>query len=156
MPRIICPFITFGAWKSDPPVTISPYSSAKDPVNILGMNADNILRGFIKPAFYEDLKDSYLIDVRMPDAYKNETIEGAFNLPINEIRRKIDEVPKDKKVILFCNTGYTSYCASRILIQNGFNNVYSLMGGIELYKEILSYLKEIRLDLIPKEFVKEV
>ncbi len=133
-----------------------PYSSAKDPVNILGMNADNILRGFIKPAFYEDLKDSYLIDVRMPEAYKNETIEGASNLPINEIRRRIDEVPKDKKVILFCNTGYTSYCASRILIQNGFNNVYSLMGGIELYKEILSYLKEIRLDLIPKEFVKEV
>ena len=114
-----------------------PYSSAKDPVNTLGMNADNILRGFVKPAFYEDLEYSYLIDVRMPLAFRMETIEGAVNLPISEIRERLNEVPKNKRVILFCNTGYTSYCASRILLQNGFKNVYSLMGGIELYKELI-------------------
>ncbi len=113
-----------------------PYSSAKDSVNILGMNADNILKGFIKPAYFEDLETSYLIDVRMPEAFKTQTIPGAVNLPINEIRNRLDEIPKDKKVVLFCNTGYTSYCAVRILEQKGFNNVYSFMGGIELYKEL--------------------
>lgn len=113
-----------------------PYSSAKDPVNILGMNADNILRGFVKPAYHEDLQDSYLIDVRAPIAYQTKTIENAVNLPIYELRTRLNEVPTDKKVILFCNTGYTSYNAARILSQKGFNNVYSFMGGIELYKEL--------------------
>lgn len=114
-----------------------PYNSAKDAgVNILGMSADNILKGRVKPAFFEDLEGSYLIDVRANIAYKTKTIEGAVNIPIDELRSRTDEIPKDKKVILFCNTGYTSYCASRILIQKGFNNVYSLMGGIALYKEI--------------------
>lgn len=113
-----------------------PYSSAKDPVNILGMNADNILRGFIKPAYFEDLEDAYLIDVRPEISFKLNTIPGAVNIPISEIRQRVDEIPTDKKVVLFCNTGYTSYCASRILIQKGFNNVYSFMGGLEFYKEL--------------------
>lgn len=115
-----------------------PYNSAKDAgVNILAMSADNILKGFVKPAYFEDLNDSYLIDVRPSSAYKTKTIAGSVNIPINEIRSRIDEVPKDKKVVLFCNTGYTSYNASRILIQKGFNNVYSFMGGITLYNEII-------------------
>lgn len=117
-----------------------PYSSAKDPVNILGMNADNILRGFVKPAYMEDLSDALLIDVRVPVSYKTNTINGAINIPIDEIRKRTDEIPKDKKVVLFCNTGYTSYCASRILIQKGYNNVYSLCGGFELYKELTKIL----------------
>ena len=115
-----------------------PYNSAKDSgVNVLGMNADNILKGFVKPAYFEDLENSYLIDVRANIAYKTKTIEGAVNIPINEIRSRLNEIPTDRKVILFCNTGYTSYNASRILIQKGFNNVYSLMGGITLYKELV-------------------
>ena len=115
-----------------------PYNSAKDGgVNIIGMNADNILRGFVKPAFFEDLENSCLIDVRMPAAYKTKTIDGAINIPISEIRNRTNEIPKDKKVILFCNTGYTSYNAARILMQNGFNNIYSLMGGIVFYGEIV-------------------
>ena len=114
-----------------------PYNSAKDSgVNVLGMSADNILKGLVKPAYFEDLEGSYLIDVRANIAYKTKTIEGAINIPISEIRSRLNEIPADKKVILFCNTGYTSYNASRILIQKGFNNVYSLMGGITLYKEI--------------------
>ena len=114
-----------------------PYSSAKDPVNILGMNADNILRGFIKPAYYEDLDGAYLIDVRQKEIFEVSTIKGAINIPVYEIRNRLDEIPKDRKVVLFCNTGYTSYVASRILSQKGFNNVYSLCGGITLYKELI-------------------
>lgn len=114
-----------------------PYSSAKDPVNILGMSADNILKGLVKPAYFEDLKDAYVIDVRPNMIYKMGTIKGAINIPIAEIRERLNEIPRDKKVILSCNTGYTSYCASRILAQKGFNNVYSFMGGYELYKELV-------------------
>ena len=113
-----------------------PFSSAKDPVNILGMCADNILRGFIKPAFYDDLKDSYVIDVRPANIFAIKSVEGSVNIPVDELRNRINEVPKDKKVILICNTGYTSYVASRILSQNGYDNVYSFMGGMKLYKEI--------------------
>lgn len=113
-----------------------PYSSAKDPINILGMCADNVLRGFVKPAFYEDLKDSYVIDVRPAKIFAVKSVEGSINIPLNELRNRINEVPKDKKVILICNTGYTSYVASRILSQNGYDNIYSFMGGIKLYKEI--------------------
>lgn len=113
-----------------------PYSSAKDPVNILGMSADNVLRGFVKPAYYEDLENSYVIDVRIPDSFNAKSIQGAVNIPLAQLRNRIDEIPQDKKVILVCDSGYTSYLASRILIQKGFNNVYSLMAGMKLYKEI--------------------
>ena len=113
-----------------------PYSSAKDPVNILGMCADNILKGFFKPAFFEDVEGSYLIDVRAKEVFETKTIQGAVNIPISEVRGRLDEIPKDRKVILFCNTGHTSYIAARILEQAGFNNVYSLTGGIVLYQEI--------------------
>ena len=118
-----------------------PYSSAKDPINILGMNADNILRGFLKPAFYEDIKESYLIDVRPKEAFESSTIKGAVNIPISEIRTRLKEFPRDKKIVLFCNTGHTSYIAARILDQYGFNNVYSLMGGIILYKTIIKNIE---------------
>lgn len=127
-----------------------PYNSAKDAgVNVLGMNAGNILKGLVKPAYFEDLEDSYLIDVRANIAYKTKTISGAVNIPIDEIRSKTDEIPKDKKVILFCNTGYTSYNASRILMQKGFNNVYSFVGGITLYKEIVKNREEKFTEKVP-------
>ena len=113
-----------------------PYSSAKDPVNILGMHADNILKGFVKPAYFEDINDALLVDVRSQEEFENETIDGAIHIFTPELRTKYTELPKDKKIILFCNTGFQSYVASRILLQKGFNNVYSLTAGIELYKEL--------------------
>lgn len=113
-----------------------PYSSAKDPVNILGMCADNVLRGFVKPAYYEDIEGSFVVDVRIPASYNTKTIDGAVNIPLAQLRDRTSEIPTDKKVILVCDSGYTSYLASRILIQKGFNNVYSLMAGMKLYKEI--------------------
>ena len=114
-----------------------PYSSAKDPVNILGMHADNILKGFVKPAYFEDINDALLVDVRSQAEYENETIKGAIHIFTPDLRTRYTELPKDKKVILVCNTGFQSYVASRILLQRGFNNVYSLTAGIELYKELV-------------------
>lgn len=114
-----------------------PYSSAKDPVNILGMAADNILKGFVKPAYAEDLQnleEIYLVDVRTKAEFESKTIEGSINLSIEQIRENPDIIPQNKKVILFCNRGFQSYIASRILIQKGFDNVYSLSGGYAFYK----------------------
>jgi peroxiredoxin family protein/TusA-related sulfurtransferase/rhodanese-related sulfurtransferase len=127
-----------------------PYSSAKDPVNIIGMAADNILKGFVKPAFYEDLNDSYLIDVRSPMQFSTKTIEGAINIPAENLRDRLNEIPKDKKVVLFCNKGFTSYISSRILLQNGFDNVFSLSGGHLLYKEIIKNKEGFLMNNSPK------
>lgn len=114
-----------------------PYGSAKDGVNILGMHADNILKGLVKPAFMEDLKDSLLVDVREKPFFDAETIDGAINIPTSQMRERLNEIPKDKKIVLFCNTGFQSYVASRILLQKGYTEVFSLSGGIELFKEFI-------------------
>ena len=113
-----------------------PYSSAKDPVNLLGMSCQNILDGLFKPAFYEDLKDAYIIDVRPLSVYQISNIEGALSIPAAEIRERLNEIPFDKKVVLHCRRGYTSYVAARILSGYGYENVYSLCGGKLLYDEI--------------------
>lgn len=113
-----------------------PYSSAKDPVNILGMHGDNVLKGLVKPAFVEDIEGSLLIDVRSKAEFENETIDGAVNIFTPELRTRYSELPKNKKIVLFCNTGFQSYVASRILLQKGFENVYSLTAGITIYKEL--------------------
>ena len=113
-----------------------PYSSAKDPVNLLGMSSQNILDGLFKPAFYEDLKDAVIIDVRPSSAYQMSNIEGAISIPAAEIRKRLDEIPKDKKVVLHCRRGYTSYVAARILSGYGYSDIYSFCGGKLLYDEI--------------------
>lgn len=120
-----------------------PYSSAKDPVNLVGMAAENVLRGFMKPAFYEDLNEAYLIDVRSENEFKMKTIEGAINILPQQIRENPEIIPKDKKVILFCNKGFQSYVASRMLMQKGFDNVFSLSGGFAFYKEQVKGKQEI-------------
>ena len=114
-----------------------PYSSAKDPVNIAGMAAENILNNLIKPVFYEDLKEAYIIDVRPKMSFELKSIPNAVNIPAQELRTRINEIPKDRKVILYCAKGFTSYIASRIVTGCGFNNIYSLSGGIMLYEEIV-------------------
>ncbi len=114
-----------------------PYGSAKDAVNILGMHADNILKGLVKPAFIEDLQGSMLIDVREKPFFEAETINGAINIPTSQMRTRLNEIPKDRKIVLFCNTGFQSYVASRILLQKGYTDVFSLTGGIELFKELI-------------------
>ncbi len=125
-----------------------PYSSAKDPINILGMAANNYLNNISHLAFYEDLKESIVIDVRPKISYEMSRIEGAINIPAEEVRERLEEIPKDKNIILYCNKGFTSYIASRILFANGFNNVKSLSGGIMLYKEIIKNKQNI-LEKVP-------
>lgn len=120
-----------------------PFNSAKDLVNQIGFTAENIMRGFFKPITAEqvasrDLEKTILVDVRKPEEFKNETIDGAINIPLGVLRKKLDKLDKSKDIYLFCIMGMRGYIATRILKQNGFENVYNLSGGIALYKSIVA------------------
>lgn len=118
-----------------------PFGSAKDPVNIAGMVAENILSGKMNPIYVEDLhkqsNDTIIIDVRTELESSIGRIENSTSIPLESLRNKLEEIPKDKKIIVYCSKGLKSYFASRILMQNGFKNVHSLSGGYLLYKQIL-------------------
>lgn len=114
-----------------------PYSSAKDPVNMIGFVAANVLRGDMK-IFHYDEADSLdrskisLVDVRTPDEYLMGSIGGAVNIPLDDLRGRLNELPKEKPVYVFCQVGLRGYIASRILTQNGYD-AYNLSGGYKTY-----------------------
>jgi peroxiredoxin family protein/TusA-related sulfurtransferase/rhodanese-related sulfurtransferase len=95
------------------------------------------------------------MDVRPEISYKTNTIKGAINIPVAQLRTRLSEIPKDKNVIVFCVTGYTSYVASRILSQNGFNNVYSLVGGFEFYRELTRKVEPVNKSVTTQNIVEQ-
>ena len=106
-----------------------PYSSAKDPVNIAGFVAENILQNKMNP-FYWDQTDqldsnSVLIDVRTVKENQAGTIPNSMNIPLDELRNNLNRIPKDKTIYIFCEIGLRGYLAQRILTQSGFNTVYN-------------------------------
>ncbi len=115
-----------------------PYSSAKDPIAIAGYVADNILHERVKVVSWRKVKDAdldkiSLIDVRTPiECETGAVIPGSKNIPLDEIRDRLDEIPKDKPVYVYCKVGLRGYLASRILKQNGFD-VYNVSGGYLTY-----------------------
>lgn len=116
-----------------------PFSSAKDPVAIAGYVAEDILTGTVKPVYWRDLRDirlehEFLLDVRTPDEFSLGSLPGAINIPLDEIRDRIDEIPKDKPVYVFCAVGLRGYLAYRILVQHGYDKVCNLSGGLKIYK----------------------
>ncbi len=116
-----------------------PYSSAKDPVNMLGFTAANILNGDMKDFYCEDLAGLdldkvFLLDCRTPAEFAMGTIPGAVNIPLDELRNRLEELPKDKPVYEFCQVGLRGYIAYRILTQHGFE-VYNLSGGYKSYAQ---------------------
>ncbi len=117
-----------------------PYSSAKDPVNIAGFVASNILEGKVNIIHWDELlnldqKDIFILDVRLSDEIElSGTIEGSINIDLDSLRPRIKEIPTNKKIIIFCGVGLRGYLASRILMQNGYNQVYNLSGGYKTYE----------------------
>ena len=109
-----------------------PFSSANDPVNIAAFVASHEARGEIKvvePADI-DFEKSLLIDVRNPDEIeKLGKLPGALVIPLPQLRDRLDEIPKNRKVIVYCQRGQRGYLAWKILSQNGFTQVYNLKGG---------------------------
>ncbi|AEV67317.1 CoA-disulfide reductase [Acetivibrio clariflavus] len=115
-----------------------PYSSAKDPVNIAGYSAANILKGDCEIFHWHDVESvdrskSVLLDVRDEIEFSLGTIEGSVNIPLNELRNRLDELPKDKEILIFCQAGLRGYIAYRILKQKGFH-AKNLSGGYKTYQ----------------------
>lgn len=123
-----------------------PFSSAKDPVNMAGYTASNVLEGTFHPFYIEDLADlpadAQLVDVRTPDEYAQGTIGHAVNVPLDGLRDHLDELDQNKKVYIFCQIGLRGYLAERILAQHGFDSV-NLSGGYRLYAAWQNDLKSI-------------
>ncbi|WP_371017422.1 CoA-disulfide reductase [Pseudalkalibacillus sp. JSM 102089] len=115
-----------------------PYSSAKDPVNMAGYVASNIVEGMMETVQWHEIdaiveNGGTLIDVRSHREFKNGFIKGAINLPVDELRSKLHELPQDKTIYVHCQVGLRGYIATRILRENGFEAV-NLDGGYRTYE----------------------
>lgn len=124
-----------------------PYSSAKDPVNMAGFVAENILNKKSRIIQWRELAelpaDTIRIDVRTHDEYKLGTIPGFINIPVDELREHLDELPKEKPIVVTCAVGLRGYLAYRILVQNGFKHVRNLSGGYKTWSVATAPIKEI-------------
>jgi NADPH-dependent 2,4-dienoyl-CoA reductase/sulfur reductase-like enzyme/rhodanese-related sulfurtransferase len=114
-----------------------PYGSARDPVNVIGFVASNIARGDSRVLYWDairhlDAEQSFLLDVRNPTELTAGAIEGAVNIPLPQLRRRLNELPRDRRIVVYCQAGQRAYYAYRILIQEGFDAV-NLSGGYKTY-----------------------
>ncbi|NLW59702.1 MAG: FAD-dependent oxidoreductase [Firmicutes bacterium] len=117
-----------------------PFSSAKNPVNIAGYVAGNIIRGDLPVVSWDQVLDQenpdfLLLDVRTKSQFAAGALDGALNIPLAELRQRLHELPKEKEIIVYCTVGLTSYLATRLLIQNGFK-ARNLSGGWRTLKAI--------------------
>lgn len=115
-----------------------PYSSAKDPVNMLGYTADNILSGKIATFQWSQVDElisnnAFLLDVREEFELATGTIESSHHIPLNQLRQRLGELPKNQPIYVYCQVGHRGYNAARILSQAGFD-VKNLDGGYKTYK----------------------
>ena len=115
-----------------------PFGSAKDPVNMAGMAAQNVLSGNMPIAQWNEIAtlnpgQSVLLDVRRPDERARGFIPGSIHIPLDQVRARMGELPRDKDIIVHCLSGQRSYFATRILAQNGFN-VRNLTGSYRTWK----------------------
>lgn len=120
-----------------------PFGSAKDPVNMLGFVAENIITGKMKQFFWNDVEklprdgSVTLLDVRTVTEVKRGRIDGFINIPLDSLRERIKEIPKDKPVYLHCHSGLRSYIALCILKGNGYD-CFNLAGGWRLYESVIN------------------
>jgi len=104
------------------------FGSAKDPVNFAGMVAADVLRGDMPLTHWESLGGAFLLDVRGPAELALDSVPGAVNIPLTQLRARLGELPKDREIHVFCRSAQRSYYATRILVQNGFK-VKNISGG---------------------------
>lgn len=133
-----------------------PYSSAKDPVNMAGFVAENILKGRSRHIQWhelleKDLSSLFLLDVRTPEEYQLGTIEGAVNIPHYEVRQRLEEIPRDRTIVVFCAAGLRAYLAERILRENGYTDIYNLSGGYKTYQ--IATQKHSTEDIFERDFI---
>jgi NADPH-dependent 2,4-dienoyl-CoA reductase/sulfur reductase-like enzyme/rhodanese-related sulfurtransferase len=111
------------------------YGSAKDPVNLAGMVASNVMRGDVELASWSELDttDAFLLDVREPEEFRDGAIDGAVNIPLGKLRARSNELPRGREIWVYCRAGHRSYYACRFLAQNGFR-VRNLSGGYRTWR----------------------
>lgn len=124
-----------------------PFSSAKDPVAISGYVASNILNGKMNPLYWREMLEVdtnkvALIDVRTVEEYASGTIPGAINIPVDDLRDRLSELPTDRPIWLFCGVGLRGYLASNILKARGYKEVRNLIGGITTYNSATAKIPE--------------
>jgi NADPH-dependent 2,4-dienoyl-CoA reductase/sulfur reductase-like enzyme/peroxiredoxin family protein/TusA-related sulfurtransferase/rhodanese-related sulfurtransferase len=116
-----------------------PFASAKDPVNYAGFVAENLLQGKSAQVRWNEVEKlkaegAFLLDVRTPEEFALGHIEGAVNISNTVLRQRLDEVPRDKFVLVYCGVGIRGYMAERILRQNGWTSLANLSGGWKTYE----------------------
>lgn len=114
-----------------------PFSSAKDPVNMVGFIAENIIKNKVAVITWQDMQElsssgAYIIDIREKAEYVIDHLPGSRNIPLSELRSRLDEIPKDQELYVYCQVGQRGYTAARLLTQHGFN-VKNLDGGFKSY-----------------------
>jgi NADPH-dependent 2,4-dienoyl-CoA reductase/sulfur reductase-like enzyme/rhodanese-related sulfurtransferase len=120
------------------------YGSAKDPVNLAGMIAANVLRGHVTVGHWENLpgSNSFILDVRNPDEFEKGHVENALNIPLNELRSRLSTLPRDREIWAYCQVGLRSYFAVRVLKQKGFD-AHNVSGGFRMYGAVRRFKEKI-------------
>lgn len=113
-----------------------PYSSAKDPVNMLGFTAENVLRGRASFVGWNQLEGKTVLDVSEEAERTVFSIPGSLHIPLGQLRARMGELPRDRELVLYCAIGVRSYNGARILMQSGFDRVSILEGGSSFYKSM--------------------
>jgi len=106
-----------------------PFGSAKDPVNFAGMVAADVLKGDMPICHWDSIGNGFLLDVRNPPELEVESVKGAVNIPLPMLRSRLNELPKDREILIICRSAQRAYFATRILLQNGFK-AKNISGGM--------------------------
>jgi NADPH-dependent 2,4-dienoyl-CoA reductase/sulfur reductase-like enzyme/rhodanese-related sulfurtransferase len=106
-----------------------PFGSAKDPVNFAGMVPADVLRGDMPLCHWNSVDGGFLLDVRNPPEIAVESVPGALNIPLPELRGRLKELPRDREILIICRSAQRAYYATRILLQNGFK-ARNISGGM--------------------------
>lgn len=126
-----------------------PFSSAKDPINMVGYVSENIADGYIKmmlPDEYQQVKDNVItLDVREDEERANGQISNSYHIPYGQLIERYNELDPDKTIVIYCAIGVRAYNCARILMQRGYSKVYVLSGGLAFYNDYcfdVNYVKK--------------
>ena len=148
-----------------------PFGSAKDAINMAGFIGSNILKNLVRLTTYDQLnkiENPYFLDVRTEKEFKLKNVPESFNIPLNVLRSKINELPKDDHILIICHVGLRAYYAYRILKQSGFENLSIFSGGMKTYRHFTEKVRphsgplhttesaSINKDSLNKEVIEEL